>query len=143
MDAIVQECASLHILELRVFLPKNSFLLGNTDILSTTATFEAKPKLAVNTDTDVRGSAQKRCFLLEQNTRRPTKYTDVFCWVGHGCTFFIRDARPAASQECGRGSRECSSPDTHERRRLQRSTSRRRARRGHYRKQHPSDPARL
>ena len=41
-DAIVQECASLHILELRVFLPKNSFLLGNTDILSAAAMFFAK-----------------------------------------------------------------------------------------------------
>ena len=46
-------------------------------------------KLAVNTDTDDRGSAQKRCFLLKQKTRRPTKYTDVFCWAGQGCTFFI------------------------------------------------------
>ena len=41
-DAIVQECAYLHILELRVFLPKNSFLLGNTDILSAAAMFFAK-----------------------------------------------------------------------------------------------------
>ena len=46
-------------------------------------------KLAANTDTDDRGSAQKRCFLLKQKTRRPTKYTDVFCWAGQGCTFFI------------------------------------------------------
>ena len=46
-------------------------------------------KLAVNTDTDVRGFAQKRCFLRKQKTRRPTKYTDVFCWAGQGCTFFI------------------------------------------------------
>ena len=143
MDAIVQECASLHILELRVFLPKNSFLLGNTDILSTTATFEAKPKLAVNTDTDVRGSAQKRCFLLEQKTRRPTKYTDVFCWVGHGCTFFIRGARPAASQDGSCGCRDRCGPETHERRRLHRRTSCRRERRGNHRKQHQSDPARL
>ena len=29
-----QECASLHILELRVFLPKNSILLKTTDFLS-------------------------------------------------------------------------------------------------------------
>ena len=33
-DGIVQEYASLHILELQVFLTKNSRLFGTTDILS-------------------------------------------------------------------------------------------------------------
>ena len=44
-DAIVQECASLHILELPVFLPKNWLLLETTDILSVAAMFCRMAKL--------------------------------------------------------------------------------------------------
>ena len=125
------------------FYRKTRFCLETLTSCQRSDVLGVRLKLAVNTDTDVRGSAQKRCFLLEQKTRRPTKYTDVFCWVGHGCTFFIRGARPAASQDRRCGCRDRRGPETHERRCLHRETSSRRGRRGHHRKQHQSDPARL
>ena len=76
-------------LSFEFFYRKTRFCLETLTSCQRSDVLGVRLKLAVNTDTDARGFAQKRCFLRKQKTRRPTKYTDVFCWAGQGCTFFI------------------------------------------------------
>gem|GEM_PF-2073932 len=64
-DGNVQKCPSVDISELRVCLPKNSFLLGNTDILS-----------------------EKRCFRRKTKTRR--QYGHGCPWFCSEAMFFAQ-----------------------------------------------------
>ena len=91
-------------LSFEFFYRKTRFCLETLTSCQRSDVLGVRLKLAVNTDTDVRGFAQKRCFLLKQKTRRPTKYTDVFCWAGQGCTFFITTSQISLSETSKNGS---------------------------------------